>query len=123
MNRRGSRRETQPQETQPQRLETLHGTRPAVSSPAPGSSELLPTHHSSGEPMSRRASVWIPVSLIAVVPLLATLACSDPNSNIRVVLSASNQASAAPSLNVSGDDHEGASVLDRLTAANVTFST
>jgi len=67
----------------------------------------------------------IPAMLVALAPLLATVACSgttDPGANVRVILTASSQASGAPALSASDEDRDGAEVLRRLDAANVTFS-
>lgn len=66
--------------------------------------------------------------LLALVPLLATVACSGISSpdqgNVRVLLSASDQPARAPSLGGDDDrdDHRGDRVLDKLKTANVTFS-
>jgi hypothetical protein len=63
--------------------------------------------------------------LVALVPLLATVACSgvtNPNQgNVHVRLSASDQSALAPSLSGDGD-HQGGRILDQLETANVTFS-
>ena len=74
--------------------------------------------------------------LIALLTLVGFTACSaftgsDDDGNVRVVLSASDQASLAPSLSTDGDDDDdddgegsssGRRFLDRLETAEVTFA-
>ena len=70
-----------------------------------------------------RAPVRIRVLLAGLVPLLATLACSGvtgPHSNVQVVLSATNQATAAPA--ASDNEQNGSDALAQLDSANVTFA-
>ncbi|HKP29761.1 MAG TPA: DUF4382 domain-containing protein [Gemmatimonadales bacterium] len=73
--------------------------------------------------------------LLALTVLLYTSACSvftgsGEDGNVRVVMSASDQSSLAPSLSTSGDDddddkggeHRGDRFLERLETANVTIA-
>ena len=73
--------------------------------------------------------------LLSAGLLLPSAACSsllgsNDDGNVRVVMSASDQASLAPSLNTDGDDnddddngeHHGDSFLQRVETANVTLS-
>lgn len=65
--------------------------------------------------------------LVPVFSLLTVLGCSDGGSdgNVKVVLSATSQSAAAPSLSGSDDDSggtNGGDALSRLSEANVTFA-